>query len=476
MYRLWPAQRGAYSIRAWKPGQRGKVMKMKWFKRLFLVFAVLVALLAVVPLFVSLDDYRPRVEQLLSEKLKEPVSIKRLRLAGLPLPHVVVDGIDIGKSDLKVGRIAVTPDLLSLLSDTKVIRSIDIEGLVLTQKAIDRIPVWTRADPKAKPAEFTVQVRSIRLDDATLKLQKGGFGPFDARIALAAGGVPEHADISTRDGKFKASIKPAGDKFNIAVDAKGWRPPAGPPILFDELQVKGVATLNDANLSDIRARLYGGSVSGTSTVGWQKGLQVKGAYQVSGVELRELVPLFSPKTRISGRLTAKPVFSGSAPGAEQLKNALKLETPFDVRDGVLYGVDIQKAATSLITRDSSGDTRFETLSGHYAMDRGTQRITNLKVASGSLAADGNVTIAPDKALSGRINAQVKAGGVAAVAVPLNVSGTLDSPMALPTGASLAGAAVGTAILGPAGSTVGAKVGNWAEGLFGGGDKKDAKKK
>ena len=447
-------------------------MKMKWFKRLILLFVLLVAILAVVPLFISIDDYRPRIEQLLAEKLREPVTIKRLRLAGLPLPHVVVDGVEIGKADVRVGRIAVTPDLLSMLSDAKVIRSIAIEGLVLNQRALDSIPAWTRADPKAKAADFTVQVRAIHLDDALLQLQKTTFGPFDARISLAANGFPERADITARDGKFRAKVIPSGGKFGIEVDAKGWRPPAGPPILFDELQIKGVATASDANLSDIQAKLYGGTVTGASSVGWKKGLQLKGSYQVNGIELRDLVPLFSPQTKLSGRLTAKPVFSGSAPSAGQLQNALKLETPFDIRDGVLQGIDIQKAASSLLSKDSSGQTRFDTLSGHYALDRGTQRITSLKVASGSLAADGNVTIAPNKALSGRINAQVGTGKLASATVPLNVSGTVDSPMALPTGASVTGAALGTAVLGPGiGTSVGAKVGNWAEGLFGGDKKK-----
>lgn len=447
-------------------------MKMKWFKRLLVLFAVLVAALAVLPLFVSLDDYRPRIERLLSEKLKEPVTIKRVRLAGLPLPHVIVDGVEIGKADIRVGRIAVTPDLLSMLSATKVIRSIDIDGLVLNQRALDRIPAWTRADPKAKPADFTVQVRAIVLDDALLQLQKATFGPFDARISLAANGFPERADITARDGKFKAKVIPSGGKFGIEVDARGWRPPTGPPILFDELQIRGVATTTAATLSEVRAKLYGGTLSGTTTLGWQKGMQLKGSYQVSGIELRDLVPLFSPKTRISGRLTAKPVFSGSAPSAGQLQNLLKLETPFDIRDGVLQGVDIRKAASSLLTKDSSGETRFDTLSGHYALDRGTQRITGLKVASGSLAADGNVTIAPNKSLSGRIDAQLGTGKLASATVPLNVSGTLDSPMVLPTGASVAGAALGTAVLGPGvGTSVGAKIGNWAEGLFGGDKKK-----
>lgn len=451
---------------------------MKWLKRLGFVVFALVLLLAVVPFFVSLDDYRPQIEQAVSEKLKEPVKLKSLRLAGLPLPHVVVEGIEVGKTgDLKVGSVSVTPDLLSLLSDIKVIRSIDIEGLVINQRALDRIPVWTKTDPKAKPAGFTVQVRSVRLDDALLQLQKSSFGPFDARVSIAASGAPERADITARDGKFRATVTPAGEKFGISVKARDWRLPAGPPILFDELLVSGTATLNDADFGDIKARLYGGTVTGKSSIAWQKGLQLKGDYTVSELELRDLVPMFSPKTRLSGRLTAKPVFSANAANADQLKNVLKLETPFDIRDGVLQGIDIQKAATSLITKDSSGQTRFDVLSGHLAMDRGTQRITSLKVSSGSLAADGNVTIAQNQALSGRVNAQVKVGGLAAATVPLNISGTVDSPLALPTGAAVTGAAIGTAILPGVGTAAGAKVGNWAEGLFGGGkdSPKDKKK-
>lgn len=444
---------------------------MKWFKRLLALFALLLAILGIAPFFVSVDEYRPQIEQLLSKRIKEPVRLKSLRLAGLPLPHLVIEGVEIGKADVKVGRIAVTPDLLSLLTDTKVIRNVDVSGLVINQNALDRLPLWIASDPKAKPADFTVLVRRVSLDDALLKLQKTTFGPFDARVDISGAGQPERADITARDGKFKATIKPAGKKFNIEVQAKNWHLPAGPPVHFDELLVQGVATMEDANLSEIKAKLYGGTVTGQMTVGWQKGLQLKGSYAVSGLELRELVPLFSPETKLSGRLTAKPVFSANTPNAEQLKNALKLETPFDIRDGVLQGIDIQKAATSLMTRDSSGQTRFDTLSGHFAMERGAQRITNLKVSSGSLAADGNVTIAPNKALSGRINAKVTVAGMAAATVPLNISGTVDSPLALPTGAAMTGAAIGTAILPGAGTAAGAKVGDWVDGLFGGGKKK-----
>ena len=83
-----------------------------------------------------------------------------------------------------------------------------------------------------------------------------------------------------------------------------------------------------------------------------------------------------------------------------------------------------------------------------------------------------MSISPKKELSGRINAQVKAVGASAN-VPLNVGGTVDGPLLYPTGGTMAGAAVGTVMLGPGfGTSVGAKVGGWAEGLFG---KKDEKK-
>jgi len=201
-----------------------------------------------------------------------------------------------------------------------------------------------------------------------------------------------------------------------------------------------------------------------------------GPLDVRGLELTQVAALLSPGPRMSGKLSAKPVFSASAASADQIVNALRLETRFDVRNGALHGVDIEKAATNLIKQGTTGgETRFEELSGHLVMERGGYRFTGLKIASGALAADGNVSISARKELSGRINTQIKAAGASAN-VPLNVAGTLDSPLLYPTAGTVAGAAVGTAILGPGlGTSAGAKVGGWAENLFGKKEKKTPKK-
>lgn len=450
---------------------------MKWPKRILILVTSLLAITVALPFFVSLDDYIPRIEKEMSARLNEPVSVKDISFAALPLPHVTLDGITIGTADdISLGKVRVTPDLFSLLNPTKVIKSIEIDSITLTQEAIAKIPLWSRPEAAKSRQPPRVRVELIRLSEVLVKFGKMNVAPFDARISLDSEGEPKDVSIASRDGKLKVFIKPEHSSYLIDASAKAWQLPVGPPIVFDELTIKGVATLHDADLSQVNAKLYGGVANGKATIGWRKGLQFKCNLDIDRVETREIAAMLSSKTRVSGKLRASPVVSASAPSADRLMNALRLETPFSVHDGVIHGVDIQKAATGLAGQGSSGgETRFNHLSGYLVMARGGYRFTQLQISSGVLAGEGSVNISARKELSGRIDARVKAMGTSA-GVPLNVAGTLDAPLLYPTAGTLAGAAVGTAILGPGfGTSVGAKAGNWAEGWFDGKKENSAKK-
>lgn len=452
---------------------------MRWLKSGLIALAVLLAIAVALPFFISLNDYIPQIEQEASARLKEPVSIKNIRFAALPLPHVTIDSITVGTTDdIKLGKVTLTPELFSLLQSTTVIKSIEIDSLSLTQQAFDKVKAWAGPDvaksPPPQPQHSPrVRVGSIRLNNAQVKFAKTGFGPFDARVSLDDSGKPATASITTQDGKLKILITAAQSAYLIDASAKAWSLPVGPALVFDELNIKGVATPDDANLGDVSARLYGGTAAGKATVNWRKGLQITGNFDVKQMEMQKIASLLSSDTHVSGKLTATPVFSASAASAEQLVKALRLESPFQVQNGVLHGIDIRQAAISLIKRGASGgETRFDQLSGHLVMEHAGYRFTQLKIASGALEVDGNVNISPKKELSGRINAEVKAAGTSA-SVPLNVAGTIAKPLLYPTAASMAGAAAGTLLLGPGiGTSVGAKVGGWAERLFGG--NKDSK--
>src|ERR1019366_4742507 len=120
---------------------------MKWLKPILIALAVLLVIAVALPFFISLNDYIPRIEKEVSARLKEPVSIRSIRFGALPLPHVTVDGITVGTTDdIRLGKVLVTPDLFSLLQSTPVIKSVEIDALVLTPKAIDKLVVWIMPD------------------------------------------------------------------------------------------------------------------------------------------------------------------------------------------------------------------------------------------------------------------------------------------------------------------------------------------
>ncbi|MDP3244092.1 MAG: AsmA family protein, partial [bacterium] len=112
---------------------------MKWVKRIAIAGAALLVMLAALPFVISVDDYRPRIEKEISARLKEPVTIGRLRAFALPAPHVTAEGIVIGKTgDVKVAKLVIAPDVWSLLGETKVIRYVELDGLRLTQNGLEK--------------------------------------------------------------------------------------------------------------------------------------------------------------------------------------------------------------------------------------------------------------------------------------------------------------------------------------------------
>jgi len=457
---------------------------MKWLKRISITLALLLVLALALPFFITLDDYIPIIEKTASEKLHEPISIASIRFAALPLPHVTIEGVTVGKSrDVEVGKVTVTPDIFSLWQPIRVIKRIEIDTLTLTQQGISKMPHWADsltaesdvAGPDADKPPFRVE--GILLKNAQLTIGKTGFGPFDANISLNSKGEPVEAAMTTQDGKLKALIKPDLAKspdqpvYLIEASAKAWTLPVGQPLLFDELNIKGVATLNDITLEQVNARLYGGAAQGKVHASWQKGMQLEGDLDIRQLQVQQVAAMLSRTSHVSGKLDAKAVFSASMSTtnkvADKFMDALRLTMPFSIQNGVLRGVDIEKAATQLSKQGASGgETRFETLSGHLQLAQSHYHFTQLKIASGSLSVDGEVSISPKQELAGRINAHVSIMGAGA-SVPLNVTGTVDSPTLFPTGAAMTGAALGTVLMGPGlGTAVGVKVGGWVDSLFG----------
>jgi hypothetical protein len=344
-----------------------------------------------------------------------------------------------------------------------VIRNVELEDVVLSERAFG--PLLTLAHRDRGPGTLTI--KAVKLKSAVVKLDQASFGPFDVDVQVGTAGQRGEVKLVTQDGAVQARLTPEGTGYAIEASAKSWTPPVGPKIHFDALHVKGITSGDEAKLNEIDAKLYDGTIAGKATIDWAKGVSLKGNLDVKEVELKQAAGLLSTKTHVSGRLDAKPVFSSHASKAAELGEALHLETPFTVRNGVLYGLDLPDAVSALTKRGKSGgQTQFDALDGRLVMERGAYRFTDLRIASGVLTARGNVTIGANKSLSGRLNTSAKALGPAAN-VPLVLAGTLESPKVYPNASALVGAAVGSTILGPGiGTAAGEKAGEIAEELFG----------
>ena len=449
---------------------------MKSHKRIVLGAGIVLAALLVAPLLLPLDHFIPEIERIASEQLKAPVKVESLSLFLLPLPHLTVKGIAVGKEPfLEVEKVNITPRLTSLFSSQKVISKISLHGVVIGQRLIGKASTWAGRSGSGEPA--TVRVERVEVRDAFVNLTDFKLRQIDVDLELTPESGLARARVSADHDHLNATLVPQGRNFAVEMTARDWKLPAGPPLLMSSLGASG--TLNPQQgltLARIEGRLYDGTVSGKLNIGWAKAWAIAGSLAIQGVEIQPIVALYTKDTTISGRLTANPVVDMRAPTAAQLGDALDVESDFKVEKGILYNIDLSNAPKALLNKDAlrGGQTQFDNFSGHVSVDSAGYYLSKVEIASGVLTADAEVSISSKQELSGQIDVAIK-GTSALVSTPLALSGTVQNPSLYPSKAALAGAAAGTALLGPGlGTTVGMKAARMTQKLFGG--KPDSNKK
>ncbi len=442
---------------------------MKSHKRLFTGVGAAVAALLVLAFLIPLGHFIPELEQFASAQLKAPVKVESLRLFLLPLPHLTVTGIVVGKKPfLEVEKVIITPRLTSLLSDQKVISEISLRGVVIGQPLLAKASAWAGRSGGGEPA--TVRVERVKVRDAFVNLPDVRQRQIDVDLELTPESGLAHARVRADHDHLNATLVPLGGEFAVEITARDWKLPAGPPLLMSSLIASG--TLDPRlglTLATIEGHLYDGTVSGNLNVGWSKEWTIAGNLDIRGVEIQPVVALFTKDTTISGRLTANPVVDMRAPSAAQLSDAVDVESDFKVEKGILYKIDLSNAPKVLLNKDAlkGGETRFDHVSGHLSVDSAGYYLSKVEIASGALTADAEVSISSKQELSGQIDVALK-GTSALVSTPLALSGTVQNPSLYPSKAALAGAAAGTALLGPGlGTAAGMKAARMAEKLFGG---------
>lgn len=239
---------------------------------------------------------------------------------------------------------------------------------------------------------------------------------------------------------------------------------------MDELQAHLTAYGTEYTLSNVSGRLYGGTLGGHGVIDMGKG-QLGGDVLCSNVSTQPLLEVLNKDVMLSGKLDSNAKLTLDLRDAAGFPHNLQLNGAFRVRDGVLGNIDLAQAA-SHPSKDGSkgGATRFSELSSLLSVDGSGYHFRKMKVSSGAINAEGRLDVSPQQQLDGFLDTDVK-GTAALISMPLAVTGTLQEPVLRPTNSAMAGATVGTVLLGPGlGTAVGIKAGNLLHKLFGKDDK------
>lgn len=419
--------------------------------------ALAAAFALAVPFLVPVSYFIPEVTRLASERLAQPVTMEDLTLHLLPTPRIIGHRISVGKkSEILIGELEIVPELHSLFVGPRSLRLIRASRVAFDESAL-AIP---RGIPKRRDDPVPVQrliLTTVKFNHSTLDVPI-----FDVDVKLGERLRVREARFEASDGTLRLVVRPGGDGATAFVlSATNWTLPVGAPLTFDTLAAHATLKGQSLEVGRIDGKLYGGRLLGSAQADWGKQLQLAGKAHLAGIDLAPVQKALGKPAKLSGRLKADAAFSTNAKTSAELRDALMLDGPFEVVGGIYQGVDLSRAGELAGERRSDDATTFEELKGTLELRGERVRLNRLCIRSPKIVAGGNVDIAPDKALSGKLHIAVaQTGGF--VGVPVALGGTTDQPSMRPSKGYLLSAAIGTALLPGLGTSIGLTLGGQIE--------------
>jgi hypothetical protein len=405
-------------------------------RRWTLAAAALVALLAAAwlalwALLPGEDALARRIEAEFEARLGQPLKVGAVhwRLWGAPMLEVR-DAHTVQPEPIRVRRIALYPQLLPLLRGALVLDRVEVDGAWVPRDAL--AAYRGRGAGEAK----RVHVRAVAFTDATYVSYSGIPVAYDGEIQWDEDRLPARVRLSRPDAAAEASLE----------------------------ATRNGRTEDGADRYQLRLQAGGGSALGQArlTTTDNGGMRLTGELEPREVEISALLATFHRRSPLGGLASGQTELRAEGDTLQQLFRSLRTRSELQVERARLLRFDLDKAVKSL-GKDRAGETPLESLRGVVATQNTAQGLrsefTEVKAVAGPYTGTGQATL---------YRQQIEAQGVLALAggvvdVPFAAKGPTRAPDVDIAWGSLAGAAVGTAVLPGIGTVIGAKIG----GVLGG---------
>jgi hypothetical protein len=336
--------------------------------------------------------------------------------------------VSVGKlQEVKIENILVDAGPMTLLADTKNLEDVEVNSLTADQDALAMLPKWAKPQSGAQP--FTV--RRLKLRNVKLSLTAVELPPFDGDVTMAPNGAVQRAVLNA-GGTLRAEFVPQDNGWRASIQASNWQPPLGPAFTFEDLSVVAVVDSGKATLTSVEGRIGRGTVKGGARASWGSEIRVDGEFSVANGDVSQLIAAYTRDFTMTGSVNTNGTFVLQGASLKNLFNSPRAEATFTVEKGELNNVDIVRAVQSP-ARDGvrGGKTRFESLGGTLQVADKQYSYRRLRLASGPINATGNVDVAADGGLAGRISAELGSKSIVVARGNLAVAGNIKNPVLKP---------------------------------------------
>ncbi len=366
----------------------------------FVLFALALIVVVVLPYVYPLNEYITPLEQRLSALLKQPVRIEGVSAATFP-PTLKLQNVVIGnREEVKAANIKLNFDVFSLFSEIKIISNADLENVSIQgkyfEKQIDSLKL-IGGDAEYPVHHLTLQRLRIVTDEIALPVLSG------------------IADLGVQGTIFRVSLHSTDDKFDIDLQSnpeKAWQVsinlresslPILPNIVFSDLSAKGNLDNGEVDFTEMDAHIFNGILLGKAKLKWGNVWKLSGSIEAKTIDLDKMFPDF----HVEGEMFGDGTFSMSGTDLSSLGKNPYLEGSFTVKAGTV-NVDVVETAR-LLSREHivGGRTRFDEMIGTVQFGKHTSYFRRLKTASEMLSLNGSFEVSPDNRLSGNLNAEIK---------------------------------------------------------------------
>lgn len=383
------------------------------------LLALAIVAVAALPYVWPTGEYIAPIETEISAQIKQPVHIKYINFAFLPVPRLELHSVAVGKAEeLKIGTVVMNFDISALLASTRSISKLELNAATLSGPALEQIAGWLQMAggvEKYPVARMEFTGLQIKGDKITLPALNG-HADFDPQ------GKFTKAVMKSGDGKLGLEMQLQQNSLMIEANLLDGSLPIFSSLKFNDLSFHALASIGDVVFSDFFAHIHGGTLTGKGRLNWGNGWKLQGQINARNMDLRRMFP----GSVISGELLGDINISMAGAELSQLDKNPVVEGSFEAKNGNMEKIDLETIARFGVRPGVAGHTNFTELAGTVKSGNHQHRIFISKLLSSAATTTGLIEVDENQQLSGKLETVLRGPGNANL--PLKLSGTVADPV------------------------------------------------